>query len=205
VPAVRAASRLSRRVAPQAPGVAAKATACSARRALPRHLRAEPAEPPPPSRAGLLRSASCHSAAAPRPASLLGTRAALLAASRDLFRLHVAADAQRGALASAAADAAAREAALKAAEGRFDADAMRFDAFLRDSDAALREARDRAATSARAAAEAEGAAARAALAADTERARADWLAERFAPPGWRLIWAAEAEAARQRGSTSSQW
>jgi hypothetical protein len=84
--------------------------------------------------------ASAEADGTPRPASLLGVRGALLSATRELFRLHASLDAQRARHASLDAEAACREAALTAAETRFDEDALRFDTFLRDSDAALRAA-----------------------------------------------------------------
>jgi hypothetical protein len=93
----------------------------------------------PESRRRAARS-SAEADGTPRPASLLGVRGALLSATRELFRLHASLDAQRARHASLDAEAAGREAALAAAEARFDEDALRFDTFLRDSDAALRTA-----------------------------------------------------------------
>ena len=156
----------------QARGVAAKHTESSRRTALPPRVRPAPPEvrsvvvslrshlsslkrsmlqPAQQVTAARRAHAFTHDAAAEaaRPSSLSGARGALLEASRDLFRLHAAAEVQRAAAVAAEADAARREAALRAAEARFDEDALRFDTFLRDSDAALRAAHKAAAHHAR--------------------------------------------------------
>jgi hypothetical protein len=100
------------------------------------------------------RRATADELAEARPSSLLGSRGALLAATRELFRLHVSLEAQRAASGALEAEAVRREGALVAAESRFDEDALRFDVFLRENDAALRLARQDAHAAAAEAAEA---------------------------------------------------